>query len=45
MEGNKGIPVSPKYLHLPDLGLAGKCVPSELLYKLAPSTNRNIKSM
>ena len=39
MEGNKGIPAGPKYPPLPDLGLAGKCVPSELLYKLVPSTN------
>ena len=38
MEGNKGIPACPKYPPLPDLGLAGKPVPSELLYKLVPST-------
>ena len=38
MEGNKGIPAYPKYPPLPDLGLAGKPVPSELLYKLVPST-------
>ena len=39
MEGNKGIPACLKYPSLPDLGLAGKPVPSELLYKLVPSTN------
>lgn len=39
MEGNKGIPACPKYPFLPDLGLAGKPVTSELLYKLVPSTN------
>lgn len=38
MEGNKGIPACLKYPPLPDLGLAGKPVPSELLYKLVPST-------
>ena len=38
MEGNKGIPACPKYPPLPDLGLAGKPVPSELPYKLVPST-------
>lgn len=38
MEGNKGIPAGPKYPPLPDLGLAGKPVHSELLYKLVPST-------
>ena len=38
MEGNKGIPACPKYPPLPDLGLAGKPVTSELLYKLVPST-------
>ena len=38
IEGNKGIPACPKYPPLPDLGLAGKPVPSELLYKLVPST-------
>lgn len=38
MEGNKGIPAGPKYPPLPDLGLAGKPVHSELLYKLIPST-------
>lgn len=38
MEGNKGIPACPKYPPLPDLGLAGKPVHSELLYKLVPST-------
>ena len=39
MEGNKGIPACLKCPSLPDLGLAGKPVPSELLYKLVPSTN------
>ena len=38
MEGNKGIPACPKYRPLPGLGLAGKPVLSELLYKLVPST-------
>ena len=38
MEGNKGIPACPKYPLLPGLGLAGKPVLSELLYKLVPST-------
>ena len=38
MEGNKGIPACLKCPSLPDLGLAGKPVPSELLYKLVPST-------
>lgn len=45
MEGNKGIPAYPKYPPLPDLELAGKRVSSELLYKLAPSTNGNIEFM
>lgn len=39
MEGNKGIPACLKCPSLPDLGLAEKPVPSELLYKLVPSTN------
>lgn len=38
MEGNKGIHACPKYSLLPGLGLAGKPVLSELLYKLVPST-------
>ena len=41
MEGNKGIPAGPKYPPLPDLGLAGKPVHLELLYKLVPSNRKN----
>ena len=38
MEGNKGIPACPKYPPLPCHGLTGKCLLSELPYKLVPST-------